>query len=728
MFNDAKWIKSPVPCDKGCEEFYRKIEIKKDIERATLTASAAGMYIPYLNGERIGDALFAPGWTQYTARVQYQTYEINGLKAGENELCILCGEGWAIGEIAFSLMNHNMSDHKSIIYSLDVTYTDGTKESFVSDENTTVRSSYIVHSQIYDGDIIDATRKKEEFGHAVVDPEEKPTLVPQQCEAVREQERIRPAKYFVAPNGERIIDFGQNLAGYVEIRMSAPRGARLTISHAEILDRDGNFYTKNLRTAKEQCSYTFAGSGEECFHPLFSWQGFRYIRIDEYPFDEVDPDAFTAVAVHTDMKRTGYFECGNKKINQLYHNIIWGQKSNYIDIPTDCPQRDERLAWTGDAQVFVRTAAINYDVERFFIKWLADLAIVQDDHDGGVVGFAPLPKIAWKSMRCSAAWGDAAVICPWEVYLAYGNTEILERQYESMHKWIEFIHRAGDEEFLWLGGGHYGDWLAMDGGSEEGLTPKDFIASCYYAHSTSLFVKAGEALDKDMSEYRELHKNIVNALHDRFFENGLPVCRTQTAYALAIHFGLCTDEKKTADGLAELIRENGGKLNTGFVGTPCLLHALTKGGYSDLAYNLWLEEGFPSWLYSVNLGATTMWEHWDGMRADGTMWSDAMNSFNHYAYGAVYDWIFGVCAGIKCLEDGAGYKHVSVRPYTDERLGHLRASIETRHGKLESAWYYKNDMICFEIDIPDGTTAEIELPNGFTETVGKGKYLYSIAR
>ncbi len=727
MLTKAKWITSPSIRDEGSAEFYRSIMISKEVAHASLCVSAIGLYVPYLDGERIGNELLTPGWTEYAARVQYQTYELVPLSRGEHELCLMCGEGWAVGNFGHHNNSHYASDHISVIYALDIEYADGTKERIVSDTATCVRDSQIVRSQIYDGEITDATRKKEEYGAAVIDDEKKPTLVPQQGEAVRTQERLRAVRAFTTPAGERVIDFGQNLAGYVEVRMSAPHGTRVTISHAEILDSDGNFYTENLRRAKQQCTYTFAGTGVETFFPHYSWQGFRYIRLDEYPFDTVDPGAFTAVVIHSDMKRTGRFECGNEKINQLYHNVIWGQKSNYIDVPTDCPQRDERLGWTGDTQVFARTAAINFDVERFLTKWLADLAFTQDD-SGGVIGF--VPRVALNdAMRISAGWGDAAVICPWQLYLAYGNKEIFEAQFESMRKWIEYMHNAGDEEYLWIGGTHYGDWLAMDAGDDmRGATPHDYIASCYYAYSTKLFIKAGEVIGRDMSEYRTLYQNIVKALHGRFFAEGVPTCRTQTAYALAIHFDLCIDFEKTAQGLAEFISENNGLLNTGFLGTPYLLHALTAAGRNDLAYNLLFEERFPSWLFSVNHGATTMWEHWDGVKEDGSFWSATMNSYNHYAYGAVYDWIFGVGAGIVSREDGPGYYAVDITPRTDERMGHLRASIETRHGKLESAWYYKADCICFEFEIPQETTAHITLPDGYTETVGEGRYCYSVKR
>lgn len=721
MLTKAIWIKSPAHTECSCHEFYRDIKTEKQIERATLCASAIGMYTAFINGKRVGNDLFTPGWTEYRKRVQYQTYDVTGLLASENELSFKCAEGWAVGYIGYHSTNHAFMDHVSLIFSLEIEYTDGSKELFTSDESVRVRSSKITFTQIYDGETVDGTAQITEYGNAVAD-EVDTALVPQINETVKEQERIYPVKYFVTPKGERVIDFGQNLAGYVQIKARGSAGERIVVTHAEVLDAEGNFYTENLRAAKQKNTYVLSGEGEEVFKPSFTWQGFRYMRLDEYP-EAVDLNDFTAIVVHSDIKRTGDFSCGHEKINQLYHNVIWGQKGNYVDVPTDCPQRDERLGWTGDALAFVRTAAINYDVEAFFKKWLGDLALTQGP-DGGVPGIIPSPIFTYTS----AAWGDAAVVCPWEVYLAYGNTEILEAQFESMRAWVEYMHGFGEEEFLWIGGTHYGDWLNMDGGKgyDIDFAANDYIASAFFAYSTSLLIKAGKVLDKDMSEYEALHTNVVNAIRSRFFRDGVPALRTQTAYALAVRFDLCEDGEKCAKILAELVEENGRLLTTGFVGTPQLLHALSQTGRNDLAYDLLLAERFPSWLFSVNLGATTMWEHWDGIKEDGSFWGANMNSFNHYAYGAVYDWIFGVAAGIKPCEDGAGYTHITLAPVPDRRLGFLRAGINSRAGRIESHWYYKGDEIYFEFTVPEMTVADITLPDGRRESVSGGKYIYTV--
>lgn len=722
MLNKALWIKTPYDIGTVCPEFYKKVDLVKKVKRATLSVSAVGMYIAYINGNRIGNEIFTPYWTEYKERIQYQTYDITDMICENNELSFICAEGWAVGRIGYDNLNHSFADHISLIYSLEITYDDNKTEIIVSNETTKVRTSQIMHSQIYDGECIDKTAVKKELGFAVCD-EVKTKLIKQIGERVTEQDRISPVRHIVTPKGEHVVDFGQNLSGYVEVQVHGTPGDVVKISHAEVLDSSGNFYTDNLRKAKQEMKYILSGK-DDILKPYFTWQGFRYIRFDEYPQNTADKLKITAVAVLSDIKRTGYFVCGNKKINQLYHNIIWGQKSNYIDVPTDCPQRDERLGWTGDAQVFVRTAAINFDVEKFFEKWLGDLALGQGVN-GEVYGIAPMVRLNYKT-HVSAAWGDAAVICPWEIYLAYGNKEILKNQYESMKKWIDYIHSAGEQEYLWLDGKHYGDWLAMDGDDYMGSTSTDYIASAFFAHSTKLFLKVGKILGKNIKEYEILYKNIVSAFKRYFTLNGVPTEKTQTAYALALHFDLCDEREKTTDGLVKMIEENGMRLSTGFVGTPYLLHALSENGRTDIAYELLFQEKFPSWLYSVDHGATTMWEHWDGVREDGSFWSKDMNSYNHYAYGVVYDWIFGVAAGVKVFDDGAGYTHISIKPETDRRMGFLETSIETRQGRLSTKWYYKNDAIYFEFEIPNSTTAEIELEDGQRYTVRGGRYIYSI--
>lgn len=738
------WITSPTDCGAAAYTVKKEFFTEGTVKNAVLNTSAMGIYVPFINGKRIGRNVLAPGWTSYNNRIQYQSYDITPYLEKENTLAITVGQGWAVGYIGHHHMNHIYADRASVVAWVEITYDNGKKAFFHTGTDWDVYTSEITFSEIYHGETVDKTANTNYMGKATPS-EVRGKLIPQEGEFITEQERIAPVNIIKTPNGETVIDFGQNMTGYVEIKIKGPKGSRIVIHHAEVLDKDGNFYTENMRAARNENTYILSG-GDDIFKPSFSFQGFRYIRLTEYPFEEINPSFFRAIAVHSEMKRTGSFRCGNEKINQLYHNIIWGQKSNFLDIPTDCPQRNERLGWTGDAQVFSRTAAINYDVEKFFRKWLSDMAVEQAEN-GAVYGVIP----ACTKERISAAWGDAICIIPWQLYLAYGNKDILAESFPAMKKWVDYIRSTGPEEYLWLGGIHYGDWLAMDAGGDSyvGATSNDLIASAFFAYSTELVIKAGEVLEEDTEEYRLLYQNIIKAFREYFMEDGMPKEElphteisdsfnrepsdtvrkgiTQTALTLILYFGLCTEEERAllSEKLVSLIRENDNLMSTGFVGTPYILHVLSDNGYTDIAYRLLFEERNPSWLYSVCHGATTMWEHWNGIKEDGSFWSKNMNSFNHYAYGAVYDWIFGVAAGIKPVENAPGYKEITVSPHPHKDLGFCDASIESRSGFIRSYWYYKNDTVYYEFEIPEGVTAYLTLPSGYRETLNGGKYIFT---
>ena len=739
MLSSAKWITAPKDMGAAATTFRYDFKAKGKIAKATLYASAMGLYTFFLNKERVGKGVLAPGWTSYKNRILYQTYDITSLMAEENCLEFGVGQGWAVGYISYDGENHFFADHTSFIASLKVEYDDGSAEEIVTDTDWDVYTNEVTFSEIYHGETVDKTAPVEYLGKAAPSVVEG-KLFPQDGEWITEHERIAPRSVFRTPKGELVIDFGQNMAGYVEIRAKGERGGRIVLHHAEVLDSEGNFYTENMCAARNENTYILSG-GDDIFKPSYTFQGFRYVQLLEYPFDKVDLDSFRAVAVHSDIKRTGYFKCGNEKINQLYHNIIWGQKSNYLDIPTDCPQRNERLGWTGDAHIFCRTAAINYNVKDFFKKWLRDVALEQTE-EGAIYGVVPQPQK--RLTRISAAWGDVACIVPWELYMAYGDKSILEENFPVMKKWVEYMHSQGAEEYLWLSGKHYGDWLAMDAGEDSyvGATAADLIASAFFAYSTELLVKAGEVIGKDMAHYREMHERICERIREYFIgEDGEPIlqapwtegssldkirsCRTQTTLVLLLHFNICKEEDRERLGnrLVELIKENGGLMSTGFVGTPYLLHALTETGHTDVAYQLLFEERSPSWLYSVCHGATTMWEHWNSLKEDGSFWSKDMNSFNHYAYGAVYDWMFGVSVGIQ--PKTPAYERIELCPHPDSRLGFADASIDTAFGRIRSHWYFKGEDIYYEFDIPAGVTAELTLPSGYTETLSEGSYLFS---
>ena len=745
MNTSAKWITSPVETGAAAITFQRSFQPKSTVKRAELYASALGVYAPFVNGTRVGKGVLAPGWTSYAKRTQYQKYDVTSLLTEDTCISIGVGPGWAVGNIGFRKNSHGYGEKTAVIAWLKVTYADGSSESLFTDTDWEVYTSKVTFSDIYNGETVDMTAPIESLGNAVLSSF-KTRLVAQVGENITEHERLAPIACFRTPNGELVLDFGQNMTGYVELSIKAPRGSRIVIHHAEVLDKEGNFYTANYRSARNELTYITSGE-QDVFKPQYSFQGFRYIRLMEYPFDTVDVDGFRAIVVHSDIKRTGYFHCGNEKINQLYHNIIWGQKGNYLDIPTDCPQRDERLGWTGDTQVFCRTGAINFDVEKFFDKWLGDVALDQEK-DGAVRGIIPtVPKLI---TYISAAWGDAACVVPWEIYCAYGNKKLLEKNLPTMKKWVEYMHGAGPEEFLWLGGVHYGDWLAMDAGEDSylGATCCDLIASAFFAYSTSLLIRVGETLGKDMTEYRILYKNVRAAFRSYFMENGMPketfpvtqelapnqkpkdtkrMGMTQTALVLILHFGLCEEDEREALAakLVELIRANDSLMSTGFVGTPYLLHTLSENGYTDVAYELLMQERNPSWLYSVCHGATTIWEHWNGVKEDGSFWSDHMNSFNHYAYGSVFDWIFGVAAGIKTVAEAPAYREITVEPHPNKCLGFADTSIDSRNGRIRVHWYYKGDTVYYELEIPEGVTARLTLPSGYRETLSGGSYLFA---
>ena len=740
MNKQAKWIKTAQELGTVSPKFVKKININGAIKQATAYVSVIGVYQLLLNGGKVGKDILAPGYTSYPSRVLYQTYDITDLLCpGENRMEIICGKGWALGCFGNNgAQPKNFADEISMIATVEIAYEDGRFQQILTDTDWDCFSSHIVDSELYHGETVDMTAEIRDLGKAVEDTSPKPCLEAQAHESVVEQERFAVKQIIKTPKGETVLDFGQNLAGYAEFKVKGKRGDRIVLTHAEVLDRDGNFYTENMRRARNTNIYVLSG-GDDVFKPSFCYQGFRYVRLDEYP-KELDLQSVTAVAIYNDMKRTGRFVCGNTKLNQLYSNIIWGQKSNYVDIPTDSHQRDERLGWTADTQVFCRTGAINFDVESFFDKWLRDMSLEQRA-DGSVCRVVPFYQRKLGG-RISAGWSDAATVVPWEIYRAYGNKDLLEKYYPMMTKWVDYIHNFGEDEFLWVGGDHYGDWLALDAGEGVyfGATQTDLLASAYFAYSTSLVVKAGKILGKDVSDYEKLLENIKTAFRKAFMKDGLPViypkadafdqrrpvkADTQTACAMILCFELCEEQEREALAahLVELIKQNDGLMTTGFLGTPLLLHALSRNGYQDVAYSLLLEERAPSWLFSVKQGATTVWEHWDSIKEDGNFWSPDMNSFNHYAYGSVFDWIFEYVGGISVNDGGAGYSHVTIAPVPNRELGYADTGIMTRQGELSVAWKYVGEQVKYEITVPKGTIADVRLP-GIITTVGEGKYVY----
>ena len=713
----AKWIRPKETMGDACPVFSKTWQQEKTPESAVLYLTSLGVYEACINGNRVGDYVLAPGWTVYEKRLQYQEYDVTGLiREGENEIQITLGKGWYASPMPgwVEKEKQRKKERKTGILGELILSADGASNGRViaTDQTWKVSQGPVRFSEIYDGESFDATfvSDKEEEVCEFSWPIE--TLIPQQGEQIREMERVCAREIIHTPAGEWVVDFGQNITGYVEFTVDAHEGEQIKILHGEILGKDGNFYNENYRSAKAEINYV-CREGKQTWHPRLTFFGFRYLKLAEFP-EEPKAEQFTAIAVYSDMKRTGFIRTAHEGINQLFSNVLWGQKGNFLDVPTDCPQRDERLGWTGDAQTFTKVASYNFDVERFFRKWLRDLAADQLE-SGSVPQVVPnfLPDC-----RESAAWGDAATVCPWQMYMTYGNTSDLAEQFESMKKWVDFITQSTTTKCLWTGGEHFGDWLGLDSppGSYRGASREDFIATAFYAHSTHLVVKAGRALGRDMSGYEELFQEIRKA-----FQKEYPEYLTQTEHVIAVWFELTEDPQKTADALAEMIVKDGTQIRTGFVGTPYILHVLSNYGHTDLAYTLLLREKYPSWLYPISKGATTIWEHWDGIMADGSLWSSDMNSFNHYSYGSVADWLYEEAAGIKPVEEAPGFAKARITPRPDKRLGWIDVSLSTRHGQIRSAWRYVGDSVRFEITTP----VESEIVIGDRrETVMPGTYTY----
>ncbi len=588
----AKWIEQGFAEDtinRPTPLFRKEFKTDKKIKSATAYITSHGMYEGYINGKRIGDLYLTPGWTSYNKRLQYQTYDVTSqLTQGSNVIAMALGSGWYRSHLAWEDNKNVYGRDAALLFQLDITYSDGTKESVVSDESWKSTTGSIRYAEIYNGEIIDAREQRTGWRQAGYDASrwngvtikdyDKSMLIATQNEPVKKHETFTPVKIFTTPKGEQVVDFGQNLVGWVTIkaRTHLPDGPgrigdTITISHAEVLDKDGNFYTDNLRAAKAQAIYILRGGGVEEFEPHFTFFGFRYIKVEGYP-GELKPENFTAVALYSDMQPTGSFSCSNALINQLQHNIQWGQKGNFLDVPTDCPQRDERLGWTGDAQVFSRTASFNMNVNNFFSKWLKDVAA--DQLDNGSVPFV-IPNVLGPNAAGSTGWADVCTIIPWNMYLAYADKRILEQQYPSMRKWVEFMKSKSNND-LWNMGFHFGDWLFYrpfdDNDGRSAVTDKYLIAQCFYAHSTQLLINAAKVLGKneDAATYTALLQKVKEAfLKEYATANGRLVSNTQTAYVLALNFDMLPESQRSeaAQRLADNVMSYGNHLLSSTLGS-----------------------------------------------------------------------------------------------------------------------------------------------------------------
>jgi alpha-L-rhamnosidase len=738
----AKWVElegdtlqyAPSP------HFRKDFVINKPVLKARVYVTSHGYYELHLNGKKVGDQVLTPGWTVYSKRLQYQVYDItNQIIAGNNAIGAVLGDGWFRGTLGWGNNWAIYGKKLGLLLQMRITYTDGTESVVVTDETWKgFNDGAIRMNDIYNGETYDARKKvtgwdlagfsDKNWQKVSIGNYKNENLIASEGSPVRKIQEIKPVKIIKTPKGSLVVDMGQNMVGWVRLKVKGEKGTVVTLRHAEVLDKFGEFYTVNLRAAKCQLTYTLAGTGDETYEPRFTFMGFRYVEVTGFP-GQLTTDNITGVVVHSDMTLTGTFECSNPLINQLQHNIIWGQKGNFVDVPTDCPQRDERLGWTGDAQAFCRTAAFNMDVSSFYTKWFKDISA--DQKQGGEVpDVVPdiLDKQGALSTHPSAGWGDVAVIAPWTTYLVYGDKRLLETQYPGMKAWVEYIRRKTGESFIWKGGSTYGDWLfyhpPINNFTEpDGYTEHDFIATAFYAYSTKLLSLAAKDLGKNEDEkfYTDLFNKIKDVfVHEYVTPAGRVGTNSQTSYVLALMFDLLPDQLRpnAAQFLVNDIKGRRNHLSTGFLGTPHLCHVLSRFGFTNVAYDLLLQETYPSWLYPVKMGATTIWERWDGQKTDSTFQDPGMNSFNHYAYGAIGDWMYRVSAGIETM--GPGYKHIVIQPHPSKRLSYIKASFESSYGTIASGWERKDGKIIVRVKIPANTTAIIILPVDSISKVTEG--------
>jgi len=755
----AKWIEPTIrenpDRSNPCPYLRKKFLLEKPVKKATIYVTCHGLYRLQLNGGKVGDQEFTPGWTSYHKRLQYQVYDVTGqLASGENAVGAILGDGWYRGFFGWEGKKNLYGDKTALLFQLNLVFEDGSEKTIVSDKSWKASTGPILESEIYHGEIYDSRLEKKGWDRAGFDDSSWHTvsekkynlqnLVSSEGPPVRRTKEIRPVQKITTPKKEIVFDFGQNFVGRVQFTLKGKRGDKITIRHAEVLDKEGNFYTANLRTAKQRIEYWFSGEGTEIYEPHFTFMGFRYILVEDFPY-EVELHNFCGKVIHSDMEFTGHFQCSDPMVNQLQSNIQWGLRGNFVDVPTDCPQRDERMGWTGDAQVFAPTACFNVNAALFFSKWLRDLAADQR-HDGSVPWVVPMVLengggTGWSDGYGASGWADAAITLPWEVYQRFGDTRILEQQYPSMKAWEEYIIREAGDRYLFDTGFHFGDWLsfaeytsyvynAPDYGYAGAHTEKDLIATAYFYYSTRLMQKTAAVLGrrKDEKRYTTLLPEIKEAFRKEFITpNGRLVSGTQTAYAMALLFGLIPEEMRqtAARRLADDVNHFQ-HITTGFLGTPLICNALTDAGFPELAYKLLLNKKYPSWLYPVTRGATTIWERWDGIRPDGSFQDAGMNSFNHYAYGAIGNWLYTKVAGIQTCPDAPGYKKFFIKPEITDKLTWTEAIFQSLYGEIQSSWERKEQKVTMKITVPANTKAILYIPSANkTEITESGKGLES---
>ena len=708
--------------------FEKSFGLRRTLARARLYITGVGLYEASLNGVKIGDDVLAPFFNDYNTAIQVQTYDVTELLTDSSTLSVMLGNGWYKGRLGFDGASALYGDRFACIAELYIEYADGSEDVIVTDESWEYYPSDITYSDIYDGEGIDRTRNAGgvEKKQAVLLDMSGKKLTDRYSMPLREMEEFSVKEIIRTPAGETVLDFGQNFAGYVKFHARFPAGTRIVLGHGEIL-QSGNFYHDNYRTAKTEITYVSDGR-DEWVKPRFTYMGFRYVKVEGWP-GELKPEDFAGVAVYSAMERTGWLETGHQKVNQLFSNALWGLKSNFLDMPTDCPQRDERLGWTGDAQVFAPTASFFMDTKAFYRKFLWDMRGDQVKNDGAVAAYLPcIPGSIPNSG--AAAWADAAAFIPMTVYDAFGDKGLLAENYPLMKDWVEWVRRGdegrpGGPKYLFDFCFTFGDWLAMDGVTEQSMkggTEDGYVGSLYFYASTRKLVRAAEVLgyEEDARKYTALAEKIRSAILDEYFAPSGRLCMdTQAGYITALKFGVWRDKEVLCAGLRRRLKNDGYRIRCGFVGAPLMCETLAENGMADLALHMFLQEKFPSWLHCVNLSATTIWERWNSVLDDGSISGTGMNSLNHYAYGSVINYAVRWLAGFRPLEPGCC--RVRIAPQLDARLGHMNCTYQSASGKYTANWSIERDgSIKVHVEVPFDCTAVLALPERDEMELGSG--------
>ncbi|GAB3238094.1 glycoside hydrolase family 78 protein [Glycomyces halotolerans] len=744
LLEAADWTARPIalPSDAGRVEpgpapmFRREIDLDGPVAAARLYVTALGVHDMRVNGRPVAPDLLEPGWTPYGKRLLYATYDVAGLlRSGANVLTATVGDGWYRGTLTWAGRRALYGDTLALLAQLEVALTDGSRVTVGTDGEWKATTGEVTSAGLYEGATVDLRRRRDGMHLPGYDdgdweaarPLDLPPRLEQRSAPPVRAVQVRPVDFAPGPEGALRVDTGQNLTGYLRLTVEGEAGRRVTVRHAEVLDAEGSLHTEPLRLAEATDRYTLADARAETLEPPFTFHGFRYADI------EVDPGVrvtgVEAVVVASDLERTGRFACSDERVNRLYENVVWSQRGNFLAVPTDCPQRDERLGWTGDLQVFAPTACHNFDGRAFLRSWLRDLAAEQRD-DGCVPHVVPdvLGVFDDEDLRYgSTGWADAAVTVPWALYEAYGDETILADQYDSMRRWVDWGATQLDDDGIWSGGFHFGDWLDPNGSSErpgESTTPTPFTATSYLAHSARLTARAARVLghEADAEHYESLGDRAAEAAWSRFKDTALA---TQTGCSLALEFAIAppAERAETAAALAALVRAADGRIATGFLGTPLVLHALTASGHHEEAYRLLLNERSPGWLHQLRHGATTVWERWDAIGEDGRVHGGTMDasgpmvSFNHYAYGAVASWLYRTVAGIAPDAEAPGYERVVFAPVPGGGLAWAAAMMDTPRGEASIRWETEGSVVDAEVLVPPGSTGTFVLPPGRWEDV-----------